>query len=336
MRSVPDRLGSDQRSLVLRADAGQHRGYGHVMRSVTLGAEFHRQGWTVRLLGEGINDFLRRRAESYGIEVQSLGTAVGCEQDAERVSAAGSDLVLIDGYEFGDDYFGFLDDHGRGYAVIDDNGPTAPHGARFIVNQNVHATRALYPHVSAERLLLGPRYCMIRNEVQAAHAARSSSSTTDMSILVAIGGTDPLGLNQVIASTLSDLCDVEVVVPLASPPGSARRAEADIAVDLAGSSVAVIGGGSTLWEACFLGVPCVALVVADNQIAAASMAHDMGVAIVVDCRTHTPVSEIGAAVTDLLDSSARREQMSAAGRRLIDGQGAGRIVECAESLMVAL
>jgi spore coat polysaccharide biosynthesis predicted glycosyltransferase SpsG len=85
-----------------------------------------------------------------------------------------------------------------------------------------------------------------------------------------------------------------------------------------------------------LGLPAVALVVADNQVPGAQAAADAGCALVVDARG----GDVSAAVLDevatLLADPVQRAAMAAAGRSVCDGEGAARVAEAVVALATAI
>ena len=303
------------------------------MRSLTLGSALLDQGCTVSLMSCELVGDLPERSERLGIPVVHLGSAPGSVSDAEAMLEHGCDLAVIDGYFFTRPFFEALDAAGLRHAVIDDNGESDVDTAIAVLNQNLHADPSMYGSAAPKtRLLLGPRYALIRSEVRALRNA-CHARTGGPVALIAIGGTDALGLSGRIAEHLAGIVGLELVVAGASAPPGFRKASPDIAQDLGDSTVAVIGAGTTMWEACCLGVPAVALVVADNQVAAASAAHDAGVVRAVDCRGKLSLDSIRDEVTRLLGDDGLRSSMSRKGRELIDGEGARRV---AEELMALL
>lgn len=316
------------RKLLIRADAGLHRGYGHVMRCLTLGLELQVRGWQVTLLSRGLDDFLNNRAVSIGFNVLHLSSEIGSLGDADEVSERRADLVVIDGYEFSQVYFDALDHSGVRYVVIDDTGETAPQGAFRILNQNPHAVRALYPHLDPTRLLLGADFALVRPEVAAIRDAWLPPSRGSIPrILVSIGGTDIGGLTQSVTEALLGCGTCSVVAGLPILPIGALRASRDIAQDLGEATLSVIGAGGTLWESCCVGVPAVALIVAENQIPGSQKAASLGACETVNCLEGLDLEEVCHKVRSLLDSDQRRSKMSTAGKNLIDGRGASRVAE---------
>lgn len=330
-RRLPSFRAPSRPSVLLRADAGPHRGYGHVMRCLTLGAELRRRGWRVTLLGQDLSPFLCSLAASEGIRVRQMKHPVASSHDAGEVVGERADLVVVDGYDFPQRYFEFLDQESARYVVIDDNGLVAPEGALFVINQNPHAHLLMYPGHDPRRLLLGTEFAMVREQVtRLAKASPTERQESKPAVLVSIGGTDIGGLTYGATEALLKKSNWHVTASLADPPAGAVSAPADIATVLSEATVAVIGAGSTLWEACFLGVPAVALIVADNQAAGATVVSAMGACDLVDLRGDADLQQVAFKVERLVASPSVRLEMSRVGRRLIDGRGAARVVDFLE------
>jgi spore coat polysaccharide biosynthesis predicted glycosyltransferase SpsG len=100
-----------------------------------------------------------------------------------------------------------------------------------------------------------------------------------------------------------------------------------LATELAAASVAVVAGGVTLYEACALGVPAVAVAVTPAQhvtiraFAAHGAAIDGGVSGTSGCTVEGVAAEVGR----LLRSRASCRRLAVAGQRLVDGRGAFRV-----------
>jgi spore coat polysaccharide biosynthesis predicted glycosyltransferase SpsG len=99
--------------------------------------------------------------------------------------------------------------------------------------------------------------------------------------------------------------------------------------------VAVVAGGVTLYEACALGVPAVALAVVPAQRAAIRAFARRGA--VLDARSSSPsrnVADIAAAqVVRLVEEPERRLALARRARTLVDGKGAVRVAGRIRSLL---
>jgi UDP-2,4-diacetamido-2,4,6-trideoxy-beta-L-altropyranose hydrolase len=96
---------------------------------------------------------------------------------------------------------------------------------------------------------------------------------------------------------------------------------------LASADLAVCAGGSTCWELGHLGVPALTLVVADNQQRVAAALHDAGVVRNLGWFDRVSDESLASAIDDLRRDRGARQEMSRRGRTLVDGRGAGRVVE---------
>jgi spore coat polysaccharide biosynthesis predicted glycosyltransferase SpsG len=91
------------------------------------------------------------------------------------------------------------------------------------------------------------------------------------------------------------------------------------------ADLAVGAGGSTTWERCVLALPTLALILADNQVAAARALEAAGVAPCLDVAAPDFETAFAREVSDLLANPDRRAAMSAASAGVCDGLGAERV-----------
>ena len=319
--------------LVLRADAGVSRGLGHAVRSITLGAEFVRRGWSVTLVASELADLPASLAQNHGIRVDYVSVKIGSRADAEHLTSIPADLIIIDGYDFNQAFFTLLGACGTPFGVIDDNGESFTPYARFVINQNLHARRDLYPADAAAMFLLGPEFALIRDEVRSIDRSEPTNRNP-RSVLVAIGGTDVAGANARVAEYLAEDAALAVLVAGGDTPPGTQPAACDVANDLGSASCAVIGAGSTMWEACYLETPFVALIVAENQLAAAQAVMQRNVGLVIDCRSGVDPQSVAAMVRGLLEDSNRRLGEATREGRIIDGTGVVRTADYLERSVI--
>jgi UDP-2,4-diacetamido-2,4,6-trideoxy-beta-L-altropyranose hydrolase len=94
---------------------------------------------------------------------------------------------------------------------------------------------------------------------------------------------------------------------------------------MAWADIAVTGAGSTCWELACMGLPALALVIAENQRAIAEELSAAGVIFNLGSHQEVSAERIASIIDGLLYSSFRRLRMSQRGRALVDGQGAERV-----------
>ncbi|MEO8481944.1 MAG: hypothetical protein ABI634_07015 [Acidobacteriota bacterium] len=104
---------------------------------------------------------------------------------------------------------------------------------------------------------------------------------------------------------------------------------------LTSASVAVVAGGVTLYEACALATPVVAVPVVPAQRRAIAAAAQAGAALAVTARDARRVAgDAATLVSRLLDEPSLAADVSRRARRLVDGHGASRVSARIRSLLI--
>ena len=308
-------------SLTIRADAGPHVGLGHVMRCLAVAEAAVDSGVAVTMVSPTLPEGVHARLADAGIAWKPA--------DGDLPPA---DAVLIDGYGFSRTEADRWRRSAPILAVMDDNAEMAAWPADIVINPNPHARPALYPGWAGPRFLLGSAYAPLRREFREADpiAIRENANR----ILITMGGSDPKGLTaRILAGLPGTGTPVEITAVLggmAQAPelGAAshhhlviERDVRDMSRLMANSDIAISAAGSTLWELARLGVPTIAVVVADNQRQAAAAAAEKGLLHLVSAE-----GAASEAISLLGDIGARRA-LSDQARGQIDGHGAARILE---------
>jgi UDP-2,4-diacetamido-2,4,6-trideoxy-beta-L-altropyranose hydrolase len=320
--------------VVLRADAGANIGIGHAVRCLTLGEALVERDVGVALVTESMPDALVERARRFSIDVERADG----HQIVTAIERRRPALVVVDGYHLRS-LLSELSARDLRYAVIDDNRELPLEGAALVLNQNLHATPELYADLTTPTLLLGPRYVLLRRDV--ARLRATGRRRTADHVLITLGGADPQRLTLAIAVELFERSTVTVWlgVGAANParaelaefaarhPARVRVAGADLIDAYRQAAVAVIGAGTTTWETGYLGLPAIALTVADNQVAAGHAAERHGLVDVVDARRGADAGSIADRCLQLLADHERRRAMAARGRALFDDLGPTRVAE---------
>ena len=335
-------------TLLLRADGGSGIGGGHVMRCLALAQAWSETGGRAVFGAALLAPALQQRLADEGFGCLAVAVAAGSSADAAATVAAAKSLdarvVVIDGYQFTTGFHQRLRDAGLKLAALDDNGEIGLYIDDLVINQNRHASPALYPQrADHTRLLLGTEYALLRREFRGWQGPPRTFPTSARRVLITLGAADPQNVTaEVIAAigrTPASEAEIVVVVGGSNPHAEVIgtraaqlphcRTVSDPGVEMAGlmaaADLAICAGGSTMWEMACMGVPFMPIVIADNQRqAAAAMAREGYPAI----ERMAVERELPAAVAALAADPARREALSQRGRQLVDGRGAERV--CAE------
>jgi UDP-2,4-diacetamido-2,4,6-trideoxy-beta-L-altropyranose hydrolase len=336
----------------MRADASVAMGTGHVMRCFALAQAWQDAGGGAVFAMAQVTLAIEERLQRESIEVKRLKAKAGSADDAQETIALARDeqacWVVVDGYCFGADYQAALKHAGLKVLFIDDNGHAGHYSADLVLNQNAHANEASYSNRDAStRMLLGPRFAMLRREFTSWREWKRETPTIARKVLVTMGGSDPENLTQrVVEAILSDGDFETTIVAGGSNPHLAKLRQlvsnSGRAVQLlenasnmpelmADADVAVAGAGTTGWEMCFLGLPALLIVLADNQQGVADELGKLGIAVHLGHASDLTGSAIAAQLQSLADAPAVRREMSQRGRALVDGRGAERVVRAMKS-----
>lgn len=313
-----------QRWLIRVASHARHGG-GHVARCGNLGCALARAGADVMMqLDPGSPDAIAR--------LHRLGLA--CSEGDMRLNDAW-DGSVVDGYELMDEVAADLVRRAPLLVVIDDF-LSPPKGAALVVNSALHLAGE---RVGETPALLGPRFAMI--DPRYAQLSPKITAGPVRHVLVTMGRIDPLGLASHAVHALAEFEHDAIITVVTSPdlPGHAALVEQVNALGPRGRLVLdapdmvgaldeadfVIGaGGVSLMERMAAGVPSLTLLLANNQRLFVDGAARLGATI--DGGQLAPDEFAGALQAAFADAGAR-VAMAAAGRAVIDGEGAARVAE---------
>lgn len=335
--------------LLIRADADPVMGAGHVMRCLALAQGWREAGGQVLLLASAGTSPLFPRFEAEGAEVRVQAPPLGATDDAARTLEAAdawsAGWLVVDGYQFTPGFRRHVAGGPQRLLLIDDNGRAGVVDGDWVLDQNLHATAADYAGATSRaRLLLGSAYVLLRRDFRRAEPSGREVASSARHLVLTFGGGDAFDwtgrvLEALAAAAGPDLAVTAVVGPanprrgaleaLAAARPGAWRVRSDV-VDMAAlfrdADLVLTAAGSTLWELAHLGVPALALAVADNQRMGLAEAARRGVVRSLGWHLDTTPEAVVAAVATLAADPAARTALAAAGRALVDGRGVSRVV----------
>ena len=352
-------------ALLVRADAGPQIGTGHLMRSLALARAWQSAGGQVTFVTCCDVEPLRERIRASGARLASLSHPHPDPADLAVTLALLADTksqdappaptwVALDGYQFDSAYQQAIRHAGARLLVIDDVAHLGQYHADVLLNQNPGAQRLDYPCDPDTVLLLGCHYALLRPEFQRWSSFQRVTPKRVRRLLVTLGGADPHNLTGTVVAALSrlDLPQLEAKVLVGSanphletlrrqvrhhPEGTRPHIEmrtdvSDVSELMAWADLAVSAAGSTCWELAFMQLPAVLLVLADNQEPVARQVSAAGAATNLGRAERLTAEAIAEALWKLCRNQRRRASQSQAGRRLVDGRGAQRVVAVIEAL----
>jgi spore coat polysaccharide biosynthesis protein SpsF len=325
---------------LIRCDGGGKYGYGHVKRMVSLARALRDR--------EGIGStFALNGSEDAAVLIRRAGFAAAIlrgPSDLETlVDVNNPDLLLLDGRE-GPSRAG-LEKIARGVpvtAVIDDS-----------YERRLACDYAYYPPVPGALALdwsgsnalprLGWEWSLLGLDPGTVQKSKETRATTSrLTVLVAMGGSDPHGLTLRMAKALAELDSVfriRFVIGTGMKDGDvvARRLVSlkknyetvegadDLATEYASADMALCAFGVTAYELAACGVPALYLGLTEDHAASAAAFAEAGMGLSLGVADKVSDAEIARAVQWLLQKPAARREMRSTGLALLDGQGAARI-----------
>ncbi len=331
---------------MIRADASQQMGIGHVMRCVALGQAWQDLGGNVTFISCELPESLAERIGQEGFRLIEIGTAPGSLADAESTSGqalcANANTVIVDGYHFSNTFLLRLREQGCRVLVVDDLGRMPP--ADLILNQNLGASADDYPaRPDTTTVLAGCRFAMLRREFRQQGRTSPRVRQSIRRVLVSCGGSDPLMATERILESLERYSSKQLEVVAVAGSSNPRveqlqkLAESlhlnvriehdchDIARLMERADIAVVAAGSTCWEMVSLGLPVIAVITADNQIRVAEAIHHHGLGWNGGWIEGDAQDSITRLMDQIMNDPSQLIAASRVGRRLIDGQGAMRV-----------
>ena len=351
--------------IVFRVDASTAIGTGHVMRCRTLATALKKHGANIQFITRAhpghLGDMLARDGfpvillpqplyiENTGNDYAAL-LGVSQQEDAYQTIAVlenqRCDWLIVDHYGLDRVWEAQLYSHTRKLMVIDDLA-NRPHECDMLLDQNyiVAGQERHLAWVPAHcKLLLGPRYALLRPEY-AQHRATKVPRTGDITrLLVFMGGSDNANITGKILAALSAVQLAHLEVDVVIGPSFIHKAEViaqasarphthihgprpHLADLMAQADLAVGAGGGTTWERLCMGLPSLVLSIAENQVptcealASSELIRYLGDAHKLD------VAAIESALLEVLAVAGQLHALSTSYNSLVDGRGADRVAE---------
>jgi len=336
-------------TLFIRTDASIQIGTGHVMRCLALAQSWQDSGGKVTFATATDNPALEARLKSEGMEIVHLPIQPGSNDDATQTTSLAKELgaswVVVDGYHFGAEYQRIIKNSGLRLLFIDDYGHADYYYADIVLNQNLYANEKLYKDKEPyTQLLLGSKYVLLRREFLEWREWKRKIPKVARKVLVTMGGGDPNNVTLKVIQALKQVKvdGLEVVVVIggnnlhfeelqaaiqnSQTPIRLESNVTDMPKLMAWADIAVSAAGCTSWEMVFLGIPCFAVVLANNQRLISESLESIRVAVNLGWYEDIVFEDITREIEILSKNKEVRSKMINCGRKIVDGKGSRRVV----------
>lgn len=349
-----------KRQAVFRCDASAALGGGHVMRCLTLARVLAAQGWAITF---AVNDEAKSAVPA--LPDSGFPVSTGFRMDAGDAAllrglsaGAAPDLLVVDHYgatlELEQGWRGLahlrlsIDDFAEPSTVADPR-----HDCEMLLNTNIGATAEAYRGRVPEGavVLAGLSYALLRPEfaetARLRLASRSKEPSRIQRAVLSFGLTDLNAITARVARLVREIepeLEIDAIVGPDAPSLAELRAAGDpllalhvapgdVAAIMARADLAIGAAGQSAYERCALGLPSIAVALAENQLFLVEGIAKAGAAIGINAFEPDWAERMRAAFIALRRDEKARLSMREAGLSLCDGRGAGRVADAIEAAL---
>ncbi|TCS83309.1 UDP-2,4-diacetamido-2,4,6-trideoxy-beta-L-altropyranose hydrolase [Tepidibacillus fermentans] len=305
-------------NVFIRADASYEIGTGHVMRCLTLANHLRNKEINVIFLSRELTGDLCQYIEEKGFNVHCLSGGNpfleenNWEKDAiETISIIeeyqGPKYIIVDHYALDQNWEAKVRPFVKKIMVIDDLANRV-HDCDLLLDQNLYEDmQTRYNGLVSQncKIFLGPKYALLREEFIEARKTLSERSGKVKRILVFFGGSDPTNESIKVLRSLEHMDLKEITIDVVVGKSNLRKQEIEnicnqhenmnyycqienMAELMVKADLAIGAGGSTTWERCYLGLPTITIIVAENQYLTTKAVEKAGAILNLGC--HSEVS----------------------------------------------
>lgn len=314
-----------------------HTGYGHITRCLSLYQAFEERNIFPALYINGDDTF---KSLIPGARYEILDWLNNTDELISKIK--GSEIVIIDSYLAPLDLYERISAASTYSVYIDDNMRLDyPEGA--VLNGSIYAEQLGYPNKFDTAYFLGPKYIPLRKEFWQSREKQIKSEI--QSVLITFGGQDTANLTPRMLRFLvrnqpdlikkvvvgSGFKNLDLIIEAKDDKTEIYRSpsSAEMLKIMYESDIAISAAGQTIYELAHVGVPTIAITVADNQknnlngwikeeFLTNEFDHEM-----VNLENRLLV------IFNNLNKRELRFNLSTIGRKKVDGLGAKRVVQSA-------
>jgi len=349
--------------IAIRVDASGEIGTGHLMRCITLADALKRRGAKIRFVSRCMPEHLRGMLVAKGQEFMLLSSSpseaisgglsharwLGASQhtDAQDTIQALADetwdWLIVDHYALDVHWESALRQTAKNIFAIDDIADRQ-HDCDLLLDQNFYTdmeTRYTGKVPVHCRLLLGPRYALLREEFRHMRDHVKPRTGPVKRILIFFGGVDVdnytfRAIEALVHIGIPDLL-VDVVIGAQHPCREQIESEClrhgfichvqtgRMAELMAAADLAIGAAGSASWERCCLGLPALIVSLADNQIDIAKGLDLLGACQYINLPSAASASAMSNRIIELMNHQGHLEVLSERSYAVVDGLGVDRL-----------
>ncbi len=351
--------------VAIRVDASNKIGTGHVMRCLTLADAMQQRGAQFRFISRHLPEYIRDMLAAKGHEFLLLDSSsseasaddlahanwLGTSQHADAQESLQAlsdqywDWLVVDHYALDARWESVLRQAAKHILVIDDIADRQ-HDCDVLLDQNFYAdmdTRYTGKVPEHCKLLLGPRYALLREEFRRLREQVKPRMGPVKRVLVFFGGVDADNYTGLAIEVLANIgvegLQVDVVIGAQHPhreqiESACSEHQFDCHVQtkrmaelMATADLAIGAGGSATWERCSLGLPSIVLVLAENQRKAIRDLAAVGAVINLGDANQVTITAFADKTIELIADEKMRFNLSRTSLKLVTGSKSQSVME---------
>ncbi len=320
---------------IIRVDASVAIGVGHLSRCMVLKALLEERGAKISLLmdrcGRGFIDETHNEVLWLDDAINPQDTIAAIERNRLKPG-----FLIVDHYDLDVFWEKSLRPHVKKIMVIDDLANRS-HDCDILLDQNLFpASGERYRGLIAPdcATFFGPGYALLRPEFFLERRRLRERSGAVKHILVNFGGSDPAGITlKALKGVLNALGNaIEVVCVAGRANQHAAEIEAfcrsqsnvpyylhsdQMAMLMHQADLAIGAGGSSAWERCFLGLPSLVAIIAENQRCVTEQLASVGVLKNMGSAAELDEKSFSQAVLNISEQTKLLENMGLTGLEIM-------------------
>ncbi len=334
--------------MIVRADATESMGIGHIMRCLSLARIWQNRIGPVVFISHCSSTSMEKKIKSLGIQYVEVASGISASEDQKIIASVVSRIhagwLILDGYHFIPEYHACIETIGCRLLVIDDYHHLPFYQADILVNPNINAADIDYKCTQKTKLLLGRQYAILSKEFSDSPRKKHCSGRVK-NILITMGGADPENISGFVLNAFNHIEMFGLNIRVIIGPGfdsleALRQLSGCIKFEtelienpekmskqMLWADIAISAAGSTCWELAYIGLPSLLIVAADNQQLNADAFSKKKVFYNLGSYHGLTKKMLKDHIEKLLLDKGLRERMFRIQQKFVDGKGADRLIE---------
>lgn len=307
--------------LVLTEGDRKNKGFGHITRCVAVSNALSgaRPGISLTFAVDG-DEEAASFCRMHGVDMMECPWRSSEERALDL--ARSSDAVMIDSYLAEKPLYDKISDAVSGRLLMLDDYSRIEYPRGVVVNPAIKVDTSRYPLKEGTLYLFGREYVILRKEFWAVPEKKINAEIK--TVFLTLGGGDQSGLIGRISDHLASKFGFKVIAPAVDKKKISAKEMLGLMLE---ADLCVSGGGQTMYELARVGVPTVAVCLADNQRFNIQGLVEGGFIEYAGWHESPDLLERITGCVEKLRSREARAGRSEKGRLLVNGKGVKNIAE---------